>query len=158
VKIQFLGCTKKKRKKRNVHMVPVLGAILEAPTPATRTPQFQTRWPMMRRLILAFQMSDSQQVTVTIKVMDKKGNPAPVDGVPVWLTDNTELLALTPAADGLSCLVAAVGPLGTATVSVTADADLGAGVTPIVGTLDVQITGGTATTATLAPGTPTEQP
>jgi len=107
---------------------------------------------------MAFQMSDSQQVDVTIAPVDKKGNPAKLDGVPEWSTDNTDVLALTTSADGLTCTIMAVGPLGTGTVTVKADADLGAGTTPLIGTLEVAITGGAATTITLNPGTPTEQP
>jgi len=107
---------------------------------------------------MAFQLIDSQSVSLSVKVVDKKGNDAKVDGVPEWLVDNTEVLALTPAADGLTCVAAAVGPLGTATVTFKADADLGAGVTPLLGTLEVQVVGGQAVTVTVVPGTPTEQP
>ncbi len=107
---------------------------------------------------MAFTLTDSQQVPVSVAITDKKGNPAKVDGVPVWQVDNPNVLALTPAADGMSCLVAAVGPLGTAKVSMTADADLGAGITEIIGVLDIEVTGGTATTVVLTPGTPTDQP
>jgi len=105
-----------------------------------------------------FQMTYSQQVTLSVAFTDKKGNPAAVDGVPEWSTDNPTVLALTPAADGLSCLVKAAGPLGTAKVTLKADADLGAGVTDIVGTFDVEITAGVATTVTITAGTPEEQP
>jgi hypothetical protein len=107
---------------------------------------------------VAFQLTDSQDVVVTPKFTSKKGNPARVDGVPEWLVDNSELLALTPAADGLSCSVSAVGPLGTATVTMKADADLGSGVVDVLGTLEIEVTGGGATTVSLEPGTPTEQP
>lgn len=104
---------------------------------------------------MAFSMSDSQQVTVTAKAIDKKGNAAPIEA-PEWSTDNTDLLALTPSDDGLSCVVAAVGPLGSGTVTFKADAQLGDGEVPIVGTLDVTITGGLATTVTLEAGAPSE--
>ena len=107
---------------------------------------------------MAFTMSDSQQTNCSVVFVDKKGNPAPVDGVPQWLVDNPNVLALAPAADGMSCLVSAVGPLGDATVTVKADADLGSGVTEVIGTLAVTITGGTATTVTITPAAPTEQP
>ena len=107
---------------------------------------------------MAFSMSDSQQVVLTIKALDKKNNPAPIDGPGEWSTDNTDVLALTPAADGLSCTVVAVGPLGVGKVTVKADADMGAGVVPIVGTIDVTITAGQATTVVVDAGTPTEQP
>lgn len=107
---------------------------------------------------MAFDLTDTQEVLVSVDLKTKRGNPAKVDGVPEWSTDNTEVLALTPAADGLSCTVSAVGPLGTANVTLKADADLGAGVTPIFGVLEVNVTAGQATVVTLKPGAPTEQP
>ena len=153
MKVFFVDRPCRRRKPR---LVPRLGVVTEQTGPVAPTPQFQGK--KKGRLIVAFQLTDSQQTTVTIKPQDKKGNPAPVDGAPQWLVDNPNVLALTPSADGLSCLVAAVGPLGTATVSVKADADLGGGVTELVGLLEVEVTGGQAVTVALEPGTPTEQP
>jgi hypothetical protein len=107
---------------------------------------------------MAFQMSDSQQVDVSIAAVDKKGQPAPLESVQ-WSTDNPNLLALTPSADGKTCTIAAVGPLGSATMTAKADADMDpANTVEIIGTLDVTITGGQAVTVQLVPGTPTEQP
>lgn len=102
-------------------------------------------------------MTDTQQVGLTIQPVDAKGNPAQVDGAPVWASSNTEVVSITAAPDGMSATAVAVGPLGTATISVKADADLGAGVTTIAGTLDITITGGVATTVTITAGTPTDQ-
>jgi hypothetical protein len=106
----------------------------------------------------AVQITATQDLPVAIKLADRKGNPGTPDGVPEWATDNTDVLALTPAADGLSCTVSAVGMLGTATVQVTADAEFGSGVTAVIGTLEVEVTPGKATVVTIEPGTPTEQP
>ncbi len=107
---------------------------------------------------MAFELTDCQQVTLSVTFLDKKGNPARVDGAPAWLVDNPNVLALTPAADGLSCLVSAVGPLGSALVTLTADADLGAGVVSVIGTFAVDVTAGAATTVAITAGTPEEQP
>jgi len=111
---------------------------------------------------MAFTMTDSQQVDVTIAPKDKRGNPAALDGVPEWSTDNSDVLALSPSADGMTCTISAVGPLtapgSPALVTVKGDADVGAGVVPIIGTLEVEITGGAATTIAITPGTPAEQP
>lgn len=63
----------------------------------------------------------------------------------------------TPATDGLSAEVAAVGPLGTAKVSVTADADLGSGTKAIFGELDITVTQGEAVGFTIALSDPVEQ-
>lgn len=102
-------------------------------------------------------MTNSQQATATIQPVDKKRQPAPVDGVPVWASSDETIITVTPAADGLSAVVAAVGPLGAAKVSVTADADLGAGVSSIFGSLDVTVTQGQAVGMTITLGDATEQ-
>lgn len=150
----FEGCGRKKR--RRVRIVPRLGIAVEQTRPVLKTPQYQGS--VKGETIMAFELPATHQVNVAVEFRDRKNNPAPVDDVPVWSVDNSELLLLTPAADGMSCLVAAVGPLGTANVTLQADADLGDGSTPVIGTLEVQITGGTATVVALTPGTPEEQP
>lgn len=108
----------------------------------------------------SFEMSASQQTILSVKFVDKKGNPAKVDGVPEWSTDNTDVLALTPDANGLgmACLVQAVGPLGTGMVTLKADADLGSGVVELIGTLEIVVGAGTATNVTIEASTPEEQP
>lgn len=109
-------------------------------------------------VIMALTLSASQQVGMSVSFLDARGNPAQVDGAPTWLVDAPAVLSLTPAPDGMSCLAAAVGPLGNARVSVRADADLGAGVVEVVGILDFTITAGQAATVQISAGTPSEQP
>lgn len=102
-------------------------------------------------------MTNSQQATATIQIVDKLGQPAPVDGIPVWATSDATIVTVTPAADGMSAVVATVGPLGSAKVSVTADADLGTGVSSIFGSLDVTVTQGQAVGINITLGDATEQ-
>lgn len=106
---------------------------------------------------LSITMTNSQQATASIQPVDKRNQPAPVDGIPVWASSDETIVTVTPAADGMSAVVAAVGPLGTAKISVTADADLGTGVSSIFGTLDVTITQGQAVGMTITLGPATEQ-
>lgn len=106
---------------------------------------------------MALELNTIQKTTLSIQPVNAKGQPAPVDGVPTWLTDNTDVLALTPSADGLSCEVVSVGIAGTATVQVTADADLGSGTTSLVGTLDVNVALAPATSIVITPGPVTDQ-
>jgi hypothetical protein len=108
--------------------------------------------------ITKMDLRDDQQVTLTIQPVDKKGKPALVDGVPEWLSSNTDVATVEPSSDGLSALVVAGAPGDSATISVTADADLGAGVTPISGSLVVTVVPGAATSVTIVPGTPADQP
>lgn len=98
-----------------------------------------------------------QKVEAAISVVDAKGNAAVVDGVPVWTASDPAGLTLTPAPDGLSCSIAAAGPVGTYQVTLTADADLGAGITPLVGILDVNVVAGEAVAIGFALGTPENQ-
>ncbi len=107
--------------------------------------------------VTQFTMTNSQQLTATIQPVDKKGQPAPVDGIPVWASSDETIVTVVPADDGLSAVVAAVGPLGSAKVSVTADADLSGAVTAIFGTLDVTITQGQAVGFKITTSDPVEQ-
>jgi hypothetical protein len=65
--------------------------------------------------------------------------------------------SLVPSANGNSCLVVAGAP-GTGRVTVNADADLGEGVSPLIGELEITVTPGTATMIEVTAGTPEEQP
>lgn len=107
---------------------------------------------------MAFLLGDNQQVELTVTYVDEAGNPGVVDEPPVWETSNAALLTVVESDDGLSATVSAVGPLGSAQVSVTADADLGSGVTEIIGTLDVEVVGSEAVSAVIQPGTPEHKP
>lgn len=102
------------------------------------------------------ELRDDQQVALTIKILDKKGNPAQVDGAPVWAGSDDTVILVKANADGMGANVVGVAP-GTARAVVTADADLGAGTTPLTGTLDFTVTGGGAVSIAITPGTPTDQ-
>lgn len=124
-----------------------------------KTPEFH-HYPLRGEATMAFDLPADKFTVVSIELKDKKGNPAAVDGVPAWATDNTEVLALEPAADGMSCKVTAVGTL-TATpvvVQVTCDADLGEGTKPVIGTLEVNVVAGEALQVSLTPGPLQDQP
>lgn len=108
--------------------------------------------------IMATTLPDDSQFTVSVAYVDRRGNPATVDSVPVWATDHPELLTIDPADDGMSALVAAAGPTGSAQVTVTADAAFGPDVRDIIGILDVSIVGAEAVSATLSAGAIEPQP
>lgn len=137
-------------------MVPFLGPVSETQGPVKPTPQYKRR-PIFGDLLVATQLTSSQQQNLSVVFTDRKGNPAPVDGVPSWGVDNPNVLALTPSPDGLSCLVAAVGPLGNARVSIQADADLGAGVEAVAGVYDVEVVAGKAAAVQITAGPIEEQ-
>jgi hypothetical protein len=108
-------------------------------------------------LPMSLVMTDTQQFTASVSFVDAKGNPAQVDGAPSWSVSDPTILSITPSSDGLSAEVSAIGVLGTSQVSVSADADLGAGVTNIVGVLDVQVVAGQAVAANISASTPVDQ-
>ncbi len=143
---------------RPTRMVPIFGALSNAPDVVLKTPMFHLFPLIGGDLMAAITFTTIQQLPVSIQPVNDKGKPAPVDGAPVWLTDNTDVVALTPSADGLSCVIVAVGIPGTATVQVTADADLGTGVTNLIGTIEVEVVAAPATSIVVTPGTPEVQP
>jgi len=140
---------------KELRIIPRLGVVREVEGNVLPTPGLVGF--RKGELLMAFSLTSTQQVSLAVTVTDKKGNPAKVQD-PSWLTDTPAVLALTPAADNMSCVVSAVGALGTAKVTFSADADMGTGVQQILGTLDVEVVAGTATVVSIQPGAPSEQP
>lgn len=115
--------------------------------------------PFLPQEPLMLTLTDTQQCTLgPIAAVDGRGNPAPIDGVPTWVSSDPTILTVEPSADGLSALVKSVGPLGNAQVTVTADADMGAGTVSITGLQDVTVIAGQAVVVTVPAGVPVEQP
>lgn len=102
-------------------------------------------------------LTDSQEVILSIAPIDSRSNPAVVDGEPSWSSSDVSVVTVTPAAGGLSASVVALGKIGSAQITVSADADLGSGVSPITGTLDITVISGLATSLSITAGAPTEQ-
>lgn len=101
-------------------------------------------------------LRDDQKELLTIAVTDKKGNPAALDGVPVWASSDETIAAVEPAEDGMSATVNAVRP-GSCKVTVTGDADLGEGVAPLVGIIDISVTPGSAVQIEITGSAPVDQ-
>lgn len=101
-------------------------------------------------------LSDSQEVDISIKPTDKRGNPAPLQS-PVFESSDTSVLVLVDGADPQQKIARAVGAIGAAMITFTGDADLGDGVVPIIGTMDVVVIAGQAVAVELTAGAPREQ-
>ena len=112
---------------------------------------------------VAYQLPDDQMIHVAVTYVDMQGNPAVVDGPVTWTSSDTTILIVDPwtpsgsdtvpvgvPENGLAT-VSPVGPLGQAQVSVTADVDMGSGVTPLVTLMDIAVIAGTAVAGTIAP-------
>jgi hypothetical protein len=74
------------------------------------------------------QLTTREQYNPTLDIRNAHGDPAPVDGVPVWATSDATVVSLVVAADGMSAVAASVATGGPARITCTADADMGAGV------------------------------
>lgn len=75
---------------------------------------------------------NTQQFNVVLAITNSAGAPATVDGVPVWASSDETVVAVTADATGMAATAPCVAP-GTARLTVTADADLGAGIVTITG-------------------------
>lgn len=103
---------------------------------------------------MALVLTDEQKVSMTVQPLTAAGNPAQVDGPPVWSTSNPDILTVTASPDGLSAVAVTVGPVGSSQVSVSVDADLGAGVRTLTAALDVDVVAAGASTLGIIAGTP----
>lgn len=99
-------------------------------------------------------LNTEQKVNLTIKPLTVNGKPAKLDGVPTWESSDVGVITLVVAADGLSADAITTDGIGTSTVKVTADADLGEGVENIAASLDVESVHARATNLGLVAGEP----
>lgn len=76
--------------------------------------------------------------TATALFVDPQGVAQPLSSVPVWSATPDGLVALTPAADGMTCAVAPVAP-GDVTITATAEGDPSPGVNTITATASLTV-------------------
>lgn len=82
-------------------------------------------------------ITNEEKINVTLNPTTAAGNPGTVDGIPVWAVTSGDA-TIEPAADGLSCYLISGNP-GNSVIIVTADANLGEGVTNITDTVDLAV-------------------
>jgi len=90
----------------------------------------------------AITMTGVQQFAIgPVTAVDRRGNPAPLDGPPTFTSDNDSIATISahPSGDPNMALCKAAGPNGTAQITISADADLGAGVTALQDFIGVNI-------------------
>lgn len=101
---------------------------------------------------MAYTLASRMQVHVQVAYLDAAGNPAVVDGPVAWASSNASTIdVVVDAVDSSKALVRAVGPVGQAQVTATADADLGSGVRNLVTPMDVTVAAGEAVSGTISP-------
>lgn len=99
----------------------------------------------------AVQLTDLQQVTLSVAEQDSKAQP--VSGTLTWSVDQPGIVAITPSADTQSCLCAA-GTDGAATVTVT-DSSV---TPPLTAAEAFTVVSSAATSLVITAGTPEAQP
>ena len=123
------------------------------------------------------QMTDSQRAQLSIRPVDKRGKPAPLDGVPVWASSDETVATvvlgkieadgtIAPDPSGLFAVLEGVAPSAKdangapvpSRVTVTGDAAIGDGTQAITGVLEVIIIAGQAINLVIDAGTPVEIP
>ena len=72
---------------------------------------------------MAVAMTDLQRVRATLAITNAAGNPAPVDGPPIWATTIPNVVDLSVDPDGMAAWLTSVGS-GSTELVVTADANL----------------------------------
>lgn len=90
-------------------------------------------------------MQTKTYATVSVQWKDSGGNIVKVDGPTKWESSAANILQCTVASGNPQIAnLYAPGPVGTAQVMATADADLGEGVKAVTATIDVQVISGEA--------------
>jgi hypothetical protein len=97
-------------------------------------------------------MTNEEKILVTVQPTTAAGNPAAIDGA-VGFSITSGTCTIEPV-DALSAYVVSGPGPGDSAVLVQADADLGAGVVPIMDTLTVHVTSASAASLGLAVGAP----
>ena len=103
------------------------------------------------------QLTADQQVTLAVSGEDAYGNPVDITGSLTWASSDTAIITVTQdLADPTRATASAVGPVGTAAVTVSNDLDDDS--TPdFVGSLAIDVMPGDVTEIVITPGTPTDK-
>jgi hypothetical protein len=98
-------------------------------------------------------------VDVSVAFKDAKGKPAKVDGVPTWAASDVTIVdSITPTTDGMGAKLHVTDTIGASQVTVTADVDLGDGMSSKDFVDTVSVIAGDAVAADFTFGTVTPDP
>jgi|SRR5215208_2651826 len=101
-------------------------------------------------------INDHQVIELSITPKDRDGDVVDVENV-TWASSDEGVARLEPSADGLKCVAVSTGQVGTATVSCTADADLGDGIEPITQECELTVVQSNAQSLNMSAGVPAER-
>lgn len=106
--------------------------------------------------VMNIKLTNEQKILVWLQPVTSKGKPVALDGVPEWKVTAGNC-TVRPRADGLACLIISGDEAGDSEITVSADADLGAGVRTISDAIRVTVNGAEAQSLGLATGEPTDK-
>ena len=98
-------------------------------------------------------ITNEQKVMVTLAPTTAAGNPATLDGAPVWTVVSGDA-TLEVSEDGLSAYLVSGAADVTSQIEVSADADLGEGVVSLTDVIDLAVVAAQASALGLAFDTP----
>jgi hypothetical protein len=98
-------------------------------------------------------ITNEQKVTVTLVPTTEAGNPATLDGAPVWTVTEGDA-TIEVSEDGLSCVLISGEADVNSKIEVVADADLGEGVVNLVDVIDLAVVSAQASALGLNVGEP----
>jgi hypothetical protein len=136
----------RKRRRKVAYVLWTFGPVQEQPDSG----------PLRQRAGTMTQLTTTQQVTGTVVPVDRKGNPAAVEGSTFTSSDPAVIAVEADLADPLKVTVKAVAT-GAAQVQWKADADLGDEIVEISAVADFVVKASQAVGASFSFGTPTEQ-
>lgn len=115
--------------------------------PVTNKREAREGVPQMKVLI-----SDEEKITLTMNPKTRSGRPANVQN-PSWTSADPSIVTVEPTADGKSCALVSQS-VGTTTIHVSADADLGDGVRALETDFDFEVAAAEASDLGLTAGEP----
>jgi hypothetical protein len=113
--------------------------------------------------MITIALTNLQICTVTLSPKNRKGKPAPIDGVPVWTLQSGNC-TIEPSADGKSCVITTPDELAddpaanVTTLLAEGDADIGAGFVPLDETFVITVSAEPATTLGAVVSAPVDKP
>lgn len=123
------------------------------PKPARR--HIRARKPRKNTTMSKTVLSDEQECDLRVEFLTQAGHPAKVDGNPAWESSNPNVAEVIPdPTNPFAVIVRRGAELGSAQISVTADADLGAGTRPVAVVHEVEVIAAEAVSANIIAGTP----
>jgi hypothetical protein len=97
--------------------------------------------------VLKMKIKAGQIITAHISPTDAYGNPAKIDGLPIWEVSDPTIASIDLLDEtGLTAIITSIGLVGEVivSVSVTVDADLGETIKTLSGQLQVEVESGMA--------------